>query len=165
MQTGSVAPQWRRFHFFEKEGVRLSDQSSSDGGYGGPEPAFGADFGAPGGNAAGGAGILDNIVVTCASSTRSWLVLGDADGYINLFDRRLSLLGAFPAYPRAVSHVVALFSGVDHIVVTCGDDEAEAIDPTVKIWKLSKGLFVVCCLLRCSPSLALPPRSSSFCCC
>eukprot|EP00698_Gefionella_okellyi_P004226 TRINITY_DN13925_c0_g1_i1.p1 TRINITY_DN13925_c0_g1~~TRINITY_DN13925_c0_g1_i1.p1 ORF type:complete len:890 (+),score=210.52 TRINITY_DN13925_c0_g1_i1:33-2702(+) len=102
--------QWRRFPFFEKELVK--EEGSKD-----PHE------------------YLKKIDVTCASSGRGLLVLGDSEGFINFIDRsyKLSPL-TFQAYEEPVAHMQQMKT--HNILITVGDDKG--MRNMLKIWNLDK---------------------------
>eukprot|EP00027_Filamoeba_sp_ATCC50430_P018912 CAMPEP_0168579026 /NCGR_PEP_ID=MMETSP0413-20121227/21645_1 /TAXON_ID=136452 /ORGANISM="Filamoeba nolandi, Strain NC-AS-23-1" /LENGTH=897 /DNA_ID=CAMNT_0008612909 /DNA_START=77 /DNA_END=2766 /DNA_ORIENTATION=- len=98
--------QWRRFQFFDKELVK--DEGSAS---------------------------LQKLLINCSTSGRGRIILGDADGFLNIIERDFSNIISFQAYERSVNQLYQLKQS--NFLVTIGDDE-EFISPTIKIWNLER---------------------------
>eukprot|EP01104_Vermistella_antarctica_P005197 TRINITY_DN1563_c0_g1_i1.p1 TRINITY_DN1563_c0_g1~~TRINITY_DN1563_c0_g1_i1.p1 ORF type:complete len:989 (-),score=293.81 TRINITY_DN1563_c0_g1_i1:110-3076(-) len=109
--------QWRyRFQFFDKELVKEADAPSNT-----PHPA------------------LQKLEITCTASGRGQLLLGDAEGYINVVDRDFTVT-SFQAYERRVSFMQQLKQR--NLLISVGEEDEDAIKPLIKIWnfdRLSEG--------------------------
>ncbi|KAG8434609.1 hypothetical protein GDO86_012832 [Hymenochirus boettgeri] len=100
--------QWRRFVFFEKEPVRISDDGDGM-------------FTLPSG-------------LTVCDSGRGSLLFGDMSGFIWFLSRSLQLT-SFQAHKLRVTHLHQLKQ--HNILVSVGEDE-EGLNPLVKVWNLEK---------------------------
>lgn len=103
--------QWRKFQFFDKESVRIADAESAK--------------------------ILEKLPVTCATSGRNSITLGDAEGFIRIFDRNFSIEQDFQAYQIAVTHLRQAKNC--NLLISVGDDGGEPNNSgIIKIWNLDK---------------------------
>ncbi|KFM62524.1 Vacuolar protein sorting-associated protein 11-like protein, partial [Stegodyphus mimosarum] len=101
--------QWRRFNFFEKEVVKDIESSQ----------VFEK---------------LKDINVTCTTSGRGQILLGDVEGNIYFLNRQFQLI-SFKAYELNVSHIEQL--RLNPILVSVGADEP-GINPLIKVWNVEK---------------------------
>lgn len=101
--------QWRRFNFFEKEVVKDPETSQ----------VFEK---------------LKQINVTCTTSGRGQIVIGDVEGNIYYLNRQFQL-SSFKAYELNVSFVEHLRS--HPIFVSVGADEP-GLNPLIKVWNVEK---------------------------
>mmetsp|Transcript_3507 Transcript_3507/g.9503 ORF Transcript_3507/g.9503 Transcript_3507/m.9503 type:complete len:1008 (+) Transcript_3507:108-3131(+) len=100
---------WKSFQFFERHLVQ--------GEQGGPHPFF------------------QDINVTCTSSGRGRLVLGDAEGRIHSIDRNLNPL-TWDAYEHRVTHVHQL--KLRNILVAVGNDKEDMDNTSIKFFNMDR---------------------------
>lgn len=101
--------QWRRFNFFDKEVVK--------------DQATGKNWEK-----------LKEVNVTCSSSGRSQLVLGDVEGRVLVLGRQLQLT-SFQAYQLSIDLIQQMHH--NPLLVTVGADE-NGINPLIKVWNQEK---------------------------
>lgn len=72
--------------------------------------------------------------ITCTTSGRGQIILGDSDGYIHTINRHF-LISSFKAFEVSVTHVYQ--SILNPILISAGADEP-GINPMIKIWNQEK---------------------------
>ncbi|GFQ99030.1 vacuolar protein sorting-associated protein 11 homolog [Trichonephila clavata] len=101
--------QWRRFNFFEKEVVKDSESNQVQEK-------------------------LKDINVTCSTSGRGQILLGDVEGNVYFLNKQFQL-HSFKAYELNVSHIEQL--RLNPILISVGADEP-GINPLIKVWNVEK---------------------------
>lgn len=112
---------WRKFVFFDEEYVvntELNQLVSLD------EPIDIKDSGKP----------FVTVKLSCSSSGRGSILLGDTNGYVYIINRYLKV-NSFKANQKYTSHVkqVPKLS----IFITCGSDQ-DGVNPVIKLWDPEK---------------------------
>ncbi|GAM20486.1 hypothetical protein SAMD00019534_036610 [Acytostelium subglobosum LB1] len=101
--------QWRKFPFFDKELVKDEGTQSPNS-------------------------VIQKLSISCITSGRGRLIIGDSEGFINFFDREFHL-SSFHAYQETVSFAHQLKER--NFLITIGFDES-GTSPLLKIWNLDK---------------------------
>ncbi|EGG22194.1 RING zinc finger-containing protein [Cavenderia fasciculata] len=101
--------QWKKFPFFEKELVK--------------------EDGAQNPNTT-----IQKMKISCTTSGRGCLIVGDSEGFISFFDREMTAT-SFHAYRQFVTHLHQLRER--NFLISIGHDDA-ASNPLLRIWNLDK---------------------------
>lgn len=108
---------WRKFLFFEEQYIDNSELSQLIS----LEQAKNAQSLVP-------------VRLSCSSSGRGSILLGDVDGYVYIVNKFLKV-NSFRANQKTTSHVKQVPKS--SIIITCGSDQ-EGINPIVKLWDPDK---------------------------
>lgn len=115
---------WRKFVFFDEENVaetELNQLVSQEE----PKDILDADSGAK---------PFVTVKISCSSSGKGTILLGDTNGYVYLINRYLKV-NSFPANQKSTSHIKQVAKSP--IFITCGTDQ-EGINPLIKLWNPEK---------------------------
>lgn len=118
--------QWKRFQFFDKELLKPAESEEY--------PDFGHDLDEELQHQDSGIGKIKYLTVTCTTSGRGHIFLGDSDGVVYLIDRQLNV-SSFRAFDVSITHLLHVPQTT--FLVSVGSDE-EGINPLVKFWNLDK---------------------------
>eukprot|EP01133_Synstelium_polycarpum_P001183 gene1183-1361_t len=101
--------QWKKFPFFDKELVKEENTQQPNS-------------------------VIQKLPISCTTSGRGILIIGDTEGFINFFDREFRL-SSFHAYREFVTHLHQLKER--NFLVSIGQDVV-GTNPVLKIWNLDK---------------------------
>ncbi|EFA75946.1 RING zinc finger-containing protein [Heterostelium album PN500] len=102
--------QWKKFPFFDKELVKEEGSQNPNS-------------------------VIQKLPISCTTSGRGILIIGDTEGFINFFDREFRLSSSFHAYNEMVNQLYQLKER--NFLISIGHDEPGA-NPILKIWNLDK---------------------------